>query len=197
MPSAGSRRCFAGSGRPIRHLARLSRSCRDLLEMPFVLCAWVAVPLALAAQLAGQREPDLGLGGSYLRSSQVLLDIEVGAPLGCVDVRIQPLGLHQRLVTLPHRLLPGQVAERRHAGPSAAVGEFRVRSSPETSTSRPALNRSSRLSTQTCSPRATRAGKRSWGRERKNWWRWALVAGSRTRCSLTEVGRPPTANPVV
>jgi hypothetical protein len=47
---------------------------------------WVAVPLALASQLAGQREPDLGLGGFRLRSSQVLLDVEVGASLRGVDV---------------------------------------------------------------------------------------------------------------
>jgi hypothetical protein len=32
----------------------------------------VTVALALAAQLAGQREPDLGLGGFDLGSSQVL-----------------------------------------------------------------------------------------------------------------------------
>src|SRR5215216_5262122 len=166
--------------------------------MPLVLRPWVAVPLALAAQLAGQREPDLGLGGPYLRSSQVLLDVEVGAPLRRVDVCIPALGLHQRPVPLPHRLLPGQVVERRHRCPFCAVGgELCDCSSPETSTSRPALNRWSRLSTQTCSPRATRAGKRSWGSERKNWCSWALVAGSRTRCSLTEVGMPPTAKPMV
>jgi hypothetical protein len=40
----------------------------------------VAVALALAAQLAGQREPDLGLGGFDLGSSQVLFDVEVERP---------------------------------------------------------------------------------------------------------------------
>src|SRR5215217_1928136 len=170
---------------------------RDLLWLRFVLRTWVAVPLALAAQLAGQREPDVGLGGSYLRSSQVLLDVEVGAPLRCADVRIQALGLHQRPMTLPHRLLPGQIVERGHVCSCSAVGELRACSSPATSMSRPALNRSSRLSTQTCSPRATRAGKRSRGRERKNWCSWALVDGSRTRCSLAEVGVLLTAKPMV
>src|SRR5512132_4389664 len=66
-------------------------------------------------------------------------------------------------------------------------GERRACSSPSTSTWRPAVNRSSRLSTQTCSPRATRAGKRSRGSERKNSCSWVLIAVSRTRCSLTEV----------
>ena len=46
------------------------------------------------------------------------------------------------------------------------------------------------------SPRATRVGKRSEGSERKNWCSWVLVAGSRTRCSLTEVGGL-TAKPMV
>jgi hypothetical protein len=41
--------------------------------------SWVAVPFALAAQLPGQREPGLGLGRFDLGSSQVLLDVEVGA----------------------------------------------------------------------------------------------------------------------
>jgi hypothetical protein len=41
---------------------------------------------------------------------------------------------------------------------------------------------------QTCSPRATRAGKRSGGSERKNSCSWVLIAASRTRCSLTAVG---------
>jgi hypothetical protein len=49
--------------------------------------------------------------------------------------------------------------ERRHVCPCSAVGEYRTCSSPSTRTSRPAVNRSSRLSIQTCSPRATRAGK--------------------------------------
>jgi hypothetical protein len=40
----------------------------------------VAVAFALAAQLAGQREPDLGLGGFDLGSSQVLFDVEVERP---------------------------------------------------------------------------------------------------------------------
>src|SRR5215218_8654062 len=60
-------------------------------------------------------------------------------------------------------------------GPSAGRwGERRACSSPSTSTWRPAVNRWSRLSTQTCSPRATRAGKRSGGSDRKNSCSWVL-----------------------
>jgi hypothetical protein len=35
------------------------------------------------------------------------------------------------------------------------------------------------------------------GSERKNWCSWDLVAGSRTRCSLTEVEGLLTAKPMV
>jgi hypothetical protein len=35
------------------------------------------------------------------------------------------------------------------------------------------------------------------GSERKNWWSWVLIAGSRTRCSLTAVGVALTAKPTV
>src|SRR5215218_3481445 len=83
-------------------------------------------------------------------------------------------------------------------GPSAGWwGERRACSSPSTSTWRPAVNRWSRLSTQTCSPRATRAGKRSGGSDRKNSCSWVLIAVSRTRCSLTEVRGLLTAKPMV
>jgi hypothetical protein len=44
---------------------------------------------------------------------------------------------------------------------------------------------------------ATRPGKRSGGSERKNWCSRVLTAGSRTRCSLTEVGVLLTAKPMV
>lgn len=40
----------------------------------------------------------------------------------------------------------------------------------------PAANRSSRLSSQTCSPRAIRVGKRSPGSDRKNWSRLLVAA---------------------
>jgi hypothetical protein len=40
----------------------------------------LAVPLALATELPGQREPRLRLGGLDFGSSQVLLDIDVERP---------------------------------------------------------------------------------------------------------------------
>jgi hypothetical protein len=51
----------------------------------------VTVPFSLAAKLAGEREPGLGLSGPHLGSPQVLLDVEVGAALRCVDVVIEAL----------------------------------------------------------------------------------------------------------
>src|SRR4029450_1548948 len=107
-------------------------------------------------------------------------------PLPCISLSV---------VCCEGRRLRGVVAGRLLG--AGRWGVLRACSSPSASTWRPALNRSSRLSTQTCSPRATRAGKRSGGRERKNWCSWALMAWSRTRCSLTEVAGLLTANPMV
>src|SRR5256885_17247417 len=61
-----------------------------------------------------------------------------------------------------------------------------ARSSPSMRALMPAVNRWLRLSSQMCSPRAARVGKRSAGSDRKNSWRRCLVAASRTRCSLTD-----------
>jgi hypothetical protein len=69
-------------------------------------------------------------------------------------------------------------------------------SSPLMMVSRLAVNRSSLLSVQTDSPRSTSVGKRSAGRDRRNAWSRMRVAGSRTRCSLTEAGLL-SANPSV
>jgi hypothetical protein len=40
----------------------------------------VAIAVASAAKLSGQRKPDLSVGGFDLCSSKVLLDVDVGAP---------------------------------------------------------------------------------------------------------------------
>src|SRR4029453_14582884 len=40
----------------------------------------VAVTVAFTTNFTGQFEPDLGLGGLDFRSSQVLLDVDIGAP---------------------------------------------------------------------------------------------------------------------
>src|SRR2546421_12947255 len=61
-----------------------------------------------------------------------------------------------------------------------------ARSSPSMRALMPAVNRWLRLSSQMCSPRAARVGKRSAGSDRKNSWSRCLVAASRTRCSLTD-----------
>jgi hypothetical protein len=56
----------------------------------------VAIAVALAAKLAGEREPDSGLGGVHLCSWQVLLNVEVRAPFRGVDVVISVLGVQER-----------------------------------------------------------------------------------------------------
>jgi hypothetical protein len=53
------------------------------------------------------------------------------------------------------------------------------------------VNRSWRLSSQTCSPRATRVGKRSSGKDRKNSWSCFLVAASWTRCCSRSCEKAP------
>jgi hypothetical protein len=59
----------------------------------------------------------------------------------------------------------------------------------------PVVNRWSRLSDQTCSPRAASAGKRSAGSDRKNACSWFLVAVSRTPAAPVSVR--PTGGPAV
>src|ERR671924_1635761 len=101
----------------------------------------VAVPLALATELPGQREPYLRLGGLDFGSSQVLLDVDVGAPFRRVDVVVQPLGGQQRRMTTPHRLVPGQLIVIGHV-----MASSRATTAADTdSTAKSALSRLGRV----------------------------------------------------
>jgi TetR/AcrR family tetracycline transcriptional repressor len=180
----------------------------------------LAEALLAPLQAAGFADRQAGLAFSLLVDYTVGFAVSA-TPTAVNEQRVRDTAirtqLHEFFRSLPPDRFPALVAlgqhvwvdnrdERVTAGLDIRLDGLQLtRNSPSktrsgddpTSTSRPAVNRSSRLSSQTCSPRATRAGKRSGGSERKNSCSWPLMAASRTRCSLTEVAGVLTAKPMV
>src|SRR5215217_6995734 len=87
-----------------------------------------AVVVPLPGQLPAHSKPGVGLGDLQLSAPQVLLDVDVGPALLCIDLVVECLAMGQRLVTSLHGVVPGQLPPLRHGTPpsSGPLGRSRL-----------------------------------------------------------------------
>jgi hypothetical protein len=86
--------------------------------------AWMAVPFALAAKLAGQRQPELACAALTSDRRKCLSMSMLERPVLHVDVVIEALGLDEHGMTSAHRLFSGQLIEARRRCPRLRVSSL-------------------------------------------------------------------------